>query len=79
MANTVNGSVEDINAPKYKVSRKVKLVAKCAGINCTHPYITVPTTKEDTVVPNIAYVKIAPKLRKKYFCKYQKIYQINIL
>lgn len=69
MARTVSGSVGEINAPKYKVSRKVKLDARDAGISCTQPYIREPITSADSAVPTIANVNIAPKLRKKYFWK----------
>lgn len=67
IANTVKGSVGDMRAPKYKVSRNVKLEAKVSGINCTQPYIRAPMKKADNAVPTIANVKIAPRLRKKYF------------
>lgn len=67
IARIVSGSVEEIRAPKYKVSKNVILVANLAGINCTKPYISAPTMKDDIVVPMIAKVSIAPKLRKKYF------------
>jgi hypothetical protein len=34
----VRGSVGDMRAPKYRVSKNVKDVERC-GINCTNPYI----------------------------------------
>lgn len=67
MASTVSGSVGEIRAPKYSVSRKVKLEANDAGISCTQPYIREPMTNADRAVPTIANVKIAPRFRKKYF------------
>lgn len=67
MASIVSGSVGEINAPKYSVSRNVKLLLKYDGINFTQPYIMAPIRNADNVVPNIAKVKMAPKLRKKYF------------
>lgn len=54
IASIVSGSVDEIKAPKYRVSKKVKLDANLAGINCTQPYINAPTTNDDTVVPIIA-------------------------
>lgn len=69
IASTVSGSVGEMRAPKYKVSRKVKLEPRDAGISCTQPYIREPMTKADSAVPTIANVRIAPRLRKKYFCE----------
>lgn len=69
MASTVRGSVGEMRAPKYRVSRKVKLVARDSGISCTQPYIRAPITSADSAVPTIANVNMAPRLRKKYFCK----------
>lgn len=43
------------------------LLLKVAGHNLTAPYINAPIKNADIVVPIIAYVKIAPRLRKKYF------------
>lgn len=67
IANIVSGSVGDIKAPKYSVSRNVKLLLKYSGISFTQPYIIAPIRNDDNVVPNMANIKIAPKLRKKYF------------
>lgn len=72
MASTVRGSVGEIKAPKYRVSRKVKLEARDAGINWTQPYIREPMTRAERAVPTSANVRMAPRLRKKYFWK--KIY-----
>lgn len=77
IASTVKGSVGDIKAPKYNVSKKVKLAAKDLGINCTQPYIRDPMTSADRAVPTIANVKIAPKLRKKYFWNICHIINLN--
>jgi len=73
MARMVSGSVGDIRAPKYKESRNVKLLLKYFGISFTQPYMKPPIRKADKVVPTMANVSMAPKLRKKYFCK-SKIY-----
>lgn len=67
MARTVSGSVGEIKAPKYNVSKYVKLAASDAGMSCTQPYINDPMTRADNAVPTMANVKIAPKFRKKYF------------
>lgn len=66
----------EINAPKYKVSRNVKLAASEAGISWTQPYIKEPITKAESAVPTIANVNIAPKFRKKYF--WNKMLQLII-
>lgn len=60
-----NYTVGDINAPKYNVSRNVKF--SFPGKNWTAPYISEPIKSAEMVVPTIANVRIAPKLRKKYF------------
>lgn len=80
MASMVSGSVGDISAPKYSVSRNVKLLLKYFGISFTQPYIRPPIRNADKVVPTMANVRIAPKLRKKYFCKcnYDHIICIHI-
>lgn len=65
MANMVNGSVGDISAPKYSVSKKVKF--NLPGKNLIATYISDPMSSADMVVPIMANVRIAPKLRKKYF------------
>lgn len=65
IANMVNGSVGLINAPKYSVSKKVKF--KLPGRNLMATYISDPMSNADMVVPIMANVRIAPKLRKKYF------------
>lgn len=67
MANIVNGSVGDISAPKNNVSKNVKLLLNAAGHNLTAPYIKTPIKNADMVVPMIANVRMAPRLRKKYF------------
>uniref|UniRef100_A0A1A9Z425 Uncharacterized protein n=1 Tax=Glossina pallidipes TaxID=7398 RepID=A0A1A9Z425_GLOPL len=51
IARIVSGSVGDINAPKYKVSKNVKLLLKYLGINFTQPYIIAPIKKADKVQP----------------------------
>lgn len=58
-------TVGEINAPKYNVSRNVK--DNEPGNIFTAAYINEPINSADIVVPIMAYVKIAPKLRKKYF------------
>lgn len=70
----VNGSVGLINAPKYNVSKKVKF--NLPGKNLIATYISDPMSNADMVVPIMAYVRIAPKLRKKYF--YMAIEKANI-
>lgn len=61
----VNGSVGLINAPKYSVSKNVKF--NLPGRNLMATYMSEPMSNADMVVPIMAYVRIAPKLRKKYF------------
>ncbi|KAI9578578.1 hypothetical protein GQX74_009152 [Glossina fuscipes] len=51
IARMVRGSVGDINAPKYKVSKNVKLLLKYLGINFTQPYMIAPIKKADKVQP----------------------------
>lgn len=67
IARTVKGSVGEIKAPKYSVSRKVKLEASDAGMSCTQPYMREPITNAESAVPTMANVNIAPRFRKKYF------------
>lgn len=66
MARMVSGSVGEISAPKYNVSRKVKLALRF-GIIWTNPYIRAPIRNAESVVPIMANVRMAPRLRKKYF------------
>lgn len=47
------------------------------GRNCTAPYMREPIRSADIDVPIIANVRIAPKFRKKYFCKDQSKSHIN--
>lgn len=75
MASIVSGSVGEISAPKYSVSRNVKLLLRYDGIIFTQPYIMAPIRNADIVVPNMANVNIAPRLRKKYFCQNIKIHE----
>lgn len=65
MARMVSGSVGEISAPKYSVSRNVKL--DLFDMSCTKPYMSPPISNADKVVPTIANVRIVPRLRKKYF------------
>lgn len=67
IARTVNGSVGDIKAPKYSVSKNVKLEANDSGISWTQPYINDPITKAESAVPTTANVSMAPRFLKKYF------------
>lgn len=61
----IQHTVGDISAPKYSVSRNVKF--NFPGRNWTAPYISEPIKSAEIDVPIIAKVRIAPKLRKKYF------------
>lgn len=60
-------TVGEINAPKNNVSKNVK--DNEPGNIFTAAYINEPINSADIVVPTMANVKIAPKLRKKYFWK----------
>lgn len=51
------------------VSIWTNLLLNFSGINFTEPYIKAPIKKAEMVVPIMANVKMAPKLRKKYFYK----------
>jgi len=73
MARMVSGSVGEIRAPKYRVSRNVKLLLKYFGISFTQPYMKPPIRKADKVVPTMANVRMAPRLRKKYFWEYKTL------
>ena len=57
MASTVTGSVAEIKAPKWSVSRKEKIPARCGKIRVT-PYMKPPMTKVLMEVPMKAKVKI---------------------
>lgn len=92
IARIVSGSVGEINAPKYNVSRNVKLIESnritasiihhhivehnhhshthlllsVAGHSLMAPYISSPIRNAEIVVPTMANVRMAPRLRKKY-------------
>ena len=58
----VSGSVGDINAPKYKVSKNVNEAERC-GINCTKAYIKALKRKQ------IMYMSEKCVIKKKLFYK----------
>lgn len=54
MAKIVKGSVGEIKAPKYNVSKNVKLLLKYDGKSFAQPYIMAPIRKAESVVPRMA-------------------------
>lgn len=76
-------TVGEINAPKNNVSKNVN--SNDPGNSLTAAYINEPISSAEMVVPTIAYVKMAPKFLKKYFCwrnenrKYWKGSLINLM
>lgn len=59
-----------MSAPKNNVSRNVKF--NDPGRSFTAAYMSDPMSRDEIVVPIMANVRIAPRFRKKYFCKMEK-------